>query len=213
MKLCSQEASQYWEKRAAFGLPAEQLVRMPCMSAGVRTQLAGEDYQTLLPLEADEIAETVLKRAMTFIEEDFPRLKRKLFGAGSKTICDMYKDGELEFSTREPAVNVYAPDGDFPAHKDHKSITVLIPLSSNDDFIGGGTGFWPQGSEIAWRPSMVLRPEPGTAMLFCGQVQHSGIPIESGERVVFVASFSPHSIEALKYTGTRGRKARRLPRE
>ena len=39
-------------------------------------------------------------------------------------------------------------------------------------------------------PTRVLRPPPGTAMVFDGQeVWHAGMPTESGTRVLFVASF------------------------
>lgn len=37
---------------------------------------------------------------------------------------------------------------------------------------------------------MILRPEAGTAMLFGGHVTHAGVPVQSGRRAVYVASFS-----------------------
>mmetsp|Transcript_48836 Transcript_48836/g.110824 ORF Transcript_48836/g.110824 Transcript_48836/m.110824 type:complete len:291 (+) Transcript_48836:260-1132(+) len=197
VSICSQEAARYWESQAAKSLPLERLVRMPSRAAGARSSGEGS-YQTLLPVAADEIAEQILKRAMAFIDERLPSLKVKLFGAGSPSLCDLYSSGALEFSQREPAVNVYAPGGEFPAHKDHRALTVLIPISSSDDFVGGGTGFGVEsvedvmrGTSLFWQPSTVLRPAAGTALLFSGDVQHCGVPIEAGERVVLVASFSP----------------------
>mmetsp|Transcript_23618 Transcript_23618/g.26933 ORF Transcript_23618/g.26933 Transcript_23618/m.26933 type:complete len:81 (+) Transcript_23618:548-790(+) len=72
-------------------------------------------------------------------------------------------------------------------------MTILIPLSSNDAFGGGGTAFWSQDSRGGHRidpPSIVMKPERGTAMLFVGHVTHAGLPVDWGERQVFVASFS-----------------------
>ena len=101
--------------------------------------------------------------------------------------------GELEWSEGEPAINVYTAGGRFGAHKDHQALTVLIPLTAPDEFAGGGTGFWTaeQRGHRVEGPSVVLRPEAGSAMLFGGKVTHAGLEITSGRRVVFVASFSP----------------------
>ena len=70
---------------------------------------------------------------------------------------------------------------------------MLIPLTAPDEFAGGGTGFWTaeQRGHHVEGPSVVLRPEAGSAMLFGGKVTHAGLEITSGRRVVFVASFSP----------------------
>ena len=96
---------------------------------------------------------------------------------------------------------------------DHQSLTVLIPLTSgraradtyqeeegSDEevttdevsFTGGGTAFWRQdarGPRVEGA-TIVMRPRAGSAMLFGGKVNHAGVPVESGQRVVLVASFS-----------------------
>ena len=36
---------------------------------------------------------------------------------------------KLEFSPREPAINVYGRGGEFAPHQDHQALTVLVPLS------------------------------------------------------------------------------------
>ena len=98
----------------------------------------------------------------------------------------------LAFAPLEPAVNVYWAGGAFKRHEDKQSLTVLVPLS--DGYEGGGTGFWTREQTGASRePAFVLRPSPGTALVWGGQVKHAGIPVISGERWVFVASFSPAS--------------------
>ena len=37
----------------------------------------------------------------------------------------------------------------------------------------------------------MLQPPAGTALLFGGEVTHGALPVTSGERIVFVASFTP----------------------
>ena len=110
------------------------------------------------------------------------------------TLRDLYQAGELEWSEGEPAINVYAAGGQFGTHKDHLALTVLIPLSAPDDFAGGGTGFWSRGRAESESPeappTTVLTPPLGTALLFGGDVTHAGMPVASGLRSVFVASFS-----------------------
>ena len=39
-------------------------------------------------------------------------------------------------------------------------------------------------------PDLVLKPEKGAALVFGGDVTHSGMPVEAGYRSVFVCSFS-----------------------
>lgn len=108
---------------------------------------------------------------------------------------DLYMAGALEWSEGEPAINVYEPGGYFGAHKDHLALTVLIPLTDpSADFEGGGTGFWAGnrrvGEDPASPPSSVLKPDPGSALLFGGDVTHAGMAVEAGLRSVLVCSFS-----------------------
>ncbi len=39
-------------------------------------------------------------------------------------------------------------------------------------------------------PSLVMRPPPGTGLLWRGHLTHAGLPVTSGVRHVFVASFN-----------------------
>jgi len=108
---------------------------------------------------------------------------------------DLYMMGELEWSEGEPAINIYESNGYFGAHKDHLALTVLIPLTSPEsDFLGGGTGYWAgnrlEDENPRGPPDLVLKPPPGSALVFGGDVTHSGMPVESGYRSVFVCSFS-----------------------
>ena len=141
-----------------------------------------------------------------------PCLFRPLRGASSnptlavyrtESLCALHAADGLVFSENEPAINVYYENGCFLPHEDHCALTVLIPLTSPGaaTFSGGGTGFWaaderrytdacPIESEEGMAPSIVLAPDAGTAMLFSGDVTHAGMEVETGTRVVLVASFS-----------------------
>mmetsp|Transcript_109877 Transcript_109877/g.319722 ORF Transcript_109877/g.319722 Transcript_109877/m.319722 type:complete len:82 (+) Transcript_109877:1175-1420(+) len=67
-----------------------------------------------------------------------------------------------------------------------------MPLTSSKDASGGGTGFWSEDSRghRVEPPTTVLKPGAGACILFSGHVTHSGVAVESGERVVLVASVS-----------------------
>lgn len=124
-----------------------------------------------------------------------------------ESLRELYMMGELEWSEGEPAINIYETEGYFGAHKDHLALTVLIPLTSpEDDFLGGGTAFW-KGNRMVDEnpqepPTTVLKPPPGSALIFGGDVTHAGMPVEAGYRSVFVCSFStctPVSPETRKH--------------
>ena len=151
-----------------------------------------------LPSDAIAVCDDVLRRMLTLLDSELPSIAGSMFE--SESLLQLFDDGDLEYSAREPAVNVYNEKGLFTPHKDHHALTVLIPLTSPDDgsFEGGGTGYWtPEDYSTAERspssplqPTVVLRGAAGTAMLFGGDVTHCGMPVKSGTRLVFVASFS-----------------------
>jgi len=75
------------------------------------------------------------------------------------------------------------------------ALTVLIPLTEpTQDFAGGGTGFWKGNREQDENPStppdLTIKPAAGSALIFGGDVTHAGLPVEQGQRAVFVCSFS-----------------------
>jgi hypothetical protein len=125
----------------------------------------------------------------------------------------------LVFNQHEPAVNIYNVGNGFEPHKDLHALTLLVPLVAPvSAFEGGGTAFWasppaPHGAYFGARhtwskgtrsteysdwlpdakgvaPSLVMREPAGTALIFGGDVTHGGQPVTSGQRTVFVASFS-----------------------
>ena len=75
------------------------------------------------------------------------------------------------------------------------ALTILIPLvNPEESFSGGGTGFWAGNRETSENPGtppdLVLKPPAGTALVFGGDVTHSGMPVQDGLRSVLVCSFS-----------------------
>ena len=184
--------------RAAAAAVAHDAVNAPYQQPGkVRLPL-----ERLPPREAT-IGEAVLTRSVERTSGACPGLVRELFG-------DLFESGvafgDLGFSPNEPAVNVYAPGGEFAPHVDGQRLTVVILLSPADGFTGGGTAFWSQHHEGSYTattaaeaakttlPKVVLKPKFGDALVFTGDVLHAALPVETGQRTVFVASFGPKGL-------------------
>ena len=184
-------------ERAATRAPlarrlADKMVRLstaaagPAAAAGV-PELDIEEGTQAEPLAGApaELIDAVLLRVLARIDSDLPQLAPALFAGVPSKMRAMHECGGLEFSPREPAINVYGRGGEFAPHQDHQALTVLVPLSPPSAFEGGGTGFWSRGAdECAARrapPALVLRPPAGTALLFAGSVTHAGLPVRAGE--------------------------------
>eukprot|EP00977_Amphora_coffeiformis_P003775 scaffold756_cov158-Amphora_coffeaeformis.AAC.12 len=179
-----------------------KLVRLPSRAAARRAASNKITCAEPLPEYIDYRLQQILQRVCEFIDKQLPSLPSELFDTPTLTEL-MSKSGSsakesddaLQFSAREPAINVYSsPGGEFLPHKDDEALTVLVPLSSpKTDFEGGGTAFWsPQSSVGCQSPaSVVVKPMAGSTLLFGGIVTHAGIAITKGIRVVLVCSFSP----------------------
>lgn len=208
---CSALAAAHRNNVFSPGPDSPSIARLPTRAAAARAAERGTPCAEALSAEMDRACETVLVDILGRIddEDEEASIAASLLGGidgisgggggtnggVSDSLREMFLSGELEFSSREPAVNIYVPGGRFLPHRDGQSLTVLVPFSDPDeDFSGGGTAFWsPQDSRAGAReslPSVVLRPPAGTAMLFGGRVTHMGMEVSEGERVVFVASFS-----------------------
>ena len=202
-------ASRHRSSRIAKGLADEGLVRIPSIAAARRAEAGNRNAPCAEAIDraTDDTLNDILRRVCHVLDEDHGTLVDLLFGLGrgdadadvdvdadadiSSLLLDLFKNDELSFSSREPAVNIYTQGGEFRPHSDGHKLTILIPLSSPDDFTGGGTAFWSQDSgHRVDPPSLTLKPGRGSPMLFVGHVVHSGVAVEEGERVVFVASFN-----------------------
>lgn len=163
--------------------------------------------------------EEILLRVIDYLEEAAPSIYETLFAPGPHWcewqplnaqleqpttppddelfdgLRELYVTSKLEWSEGEPAINIYEEQGYFGCHKDHLALTVLVPLlNPGESFSGGGSGFWAGNRETnenpGTPPTMVLKPPAGTALIFGGDVTHSGMPVEQGLRSVLVCSFS-----------------------
>jgi len=186
-----------------------------CASAG-RTRVPTDRLTSSNTKAFNEL----LRRVFDVIDAQLPSVSH-LFHEGSSaneyaSLRSLHEADGLTFSTREPAINVYTTLGDFGAigaefnpHVDRQMLTVLIPLSHPESYEGGGTGFWSREARACggWEssavpPTVVLRPERGTALLYGGSVPHAGMPVLDGCRVCFLASFSTrrNDLESLEYS-------------
>ncbi len=80
-------------------------------------------------------------------------------------------------------------------------IFVVVPCCQNSQrhslslvHNSGGTGFWAGNRRVdenpSTKPDLVLKPPRGSALIFGGDVTHSGMPVMDGIRSVLVCSFS-----------------------
>lgn len=141
--------------------------------------------------DSQALCDSLLSRAVEVLRESMPELVRRLFGSRlDEPMVSLRHNARVAFSPREPAINIYTSRGRFKPHKDHETLTVIVPL--NASFEGGGTAFWSADNDDVKEPSLLLIPPPGTAIVFAGnEVVHAAVEVTAGERFVLVASFSP----------------------
>ena len=210
IKSVSKAAKDYHADRRRSDLPDEGIARLPTIDAAKRAKKNNTPCAQPIDSMSDAMLQNVLRKVFNTLDSslELSHLVSELFdnmgdndGHDNKhdghngiavSISQLYELDQLVYSSREPAINVYTKGGKFLAHEDDQRLTILIPISSPDDFCGGGTAFWCQESRghRVDPPSLILKPERGTVILFGGHVTHAGLPVESGERIVFVASFS-----------------------
>lgn len=182
-----------------------------------RIRLDIECLPTLKPL-----CDRILLRVLSLLREDLqlPAILSELFGdllAGApESVID---NPQLGFSAGEPAINVYRSGGSFAPHQDKQSLTILVALSdaASGDFVGGGTGFWSyedRGAHRTWTsmtsdPTVIEHAPIGTVLVFGGSLTHAGLAVQSGERTVFVASFSPCEVSTSVHDDSEYRAKRR----
>ena len=116
----------------------------------------------------------------------------------------------MDWASDEPSINRYVIGGRFDPHRDGYAVTVIVLLSTDGAFHGGGTVFFDsaQAAEAFMdgtcsddtnaNSSVLVKPPQGTAVLFSGDIYHAGRPVTNGTRHLFVASFSPKDTPATK---------------
>lgn len=162
------------------------------VTTGLRAPTERMPICELSSADAENVSMIVLRdRVLPFLEQNLPEVASALFGQ-----MDGLKDMSFVFTSREPAINRYMTGGGFQTHRDRKSVTVNVLLSPPKSFVGGGTAFWPEKSPTCTpsvesdRIEMLLQPRQCTAVIFNGDVEHSGKPVLSGVRHLYVASFN-----------------------
>jgi predicted Fe-S protein YdhL (DUF1289 family) len=185
-------ASRERRKRQEAGMADEGLVRIPALASAARASNSNTPCAESFDSDIDGVLNGILARVCELLDSEHRPMIDNLFGEDS-SLHTLFHSDELAFSSREPAVNVYTKGGSFRPHQDGQKLTVLIPLSSINEFEGGGTAFWSSDSRghRVEGASIELRPDCGTVILFVGHVTHAGVAVEDGDRIVFVASFSP----------------------
>lgn len=168
------------------------------------------DVQRGMEAKDNTLCDRILQRVIASLATQHPDLIVQLFGdhLDTDTTSGVLINDRVRFSTGEPAVNVYSAGGGFKPHMDQQSLTILVAISDAESgsFEGGGTAFWSvddhglgshssNNQQIQNEPTVVVHSAAGTALVFVGSVTHSGQPIITGERIVFVASFSPAHAE------------------
>ena len=151
------------------------------------TRLQNQD----LDEETGKLCGALAARLMPKLAHEIPDLAAELFG--SVALCG--EAAVVEFAPYEPALNVYGLRGEIGPHEDGYQISLLVPLSPHDDFTGGGTGFWSDERYDPLSPgppTVVVRPPPGTAIVFAGNVVHSAHIVETGVRCCYVATWNLH---------------------
>lgn len=179
------------------------LLRIPRIAAASRAETSNTTCARPLDEETDYVASCILEEVLAVLDTYFPTLVQTLFATcsvdnelhTSVSLTQMLRNDQLYFASREPAINLYREGGKFHAHTDGQKLTILIPLT--DGFAGGGTAFWACDKRHRLDPpSVIVKPPRGTVLLFGGHVTHCGLPVEKGERIVLVASFSPKTPSA-----------------
>ena len=212
MRAADDQQASIWARTAAR--VSEFTSNNPSSKGRVRVPIGS------LPPQKSRLFDSLLRRVFSIVDDEMPSVAA-LFAnacylegdrapttaldeaAGSVSLSDLHASDGLEFSSREPAINLYRSRGaEFHAHTDRQTLTVLIPLTPPDSYEGGGTGFWSPDDEEVPRygqptstPAVVLRPPPGSALLYGGRVTHAGMPMETGCRVIFLASFSRRRLD------------------
>ena len=105
----SATASAYRSSRQSTGLDNDGLVRVPTIDAKSRADENGTPCADPLDADGDALVQELLTRVMAFVDSELPTVASALFGGA---IGPLRASESLEFSHREPTVNVYGPGGE-----------------------------------------------------------------------------------------------------
>lgn len=119
----------------------------------------------------------------------------------ARKMAEAFKACEAEEAARSKVARAESTACEAATGEEERSASKRLPASGAEGEVSfsaaaGTDGVASPGAaaeeleRLSASPTIVLKPERGTAMLWNGDVLHSGMRLESGTRVVFVASFS-----------------------
>jgi len=104
------------QARFETGLDPEGRARLPTLAAAARATATGTPCAAPLSPEADAICRRVLGRTLCLLDAELPSLGAQLFGGAA--MGRLLEADLLDFSSREPAVNVYGKGGALAAARE-----------------------------------------------------------------------------------------------
>ena len=107
---------------------------------------------------------------------------------GFSPVSTIDSDFSIVRYSKEPPLNKYdrsARRASTDVHTDRHYLTIIIPLSSPEDYEGGGT-FYPSDGP-GNTDGLIVKPAQGTAILHAGDVLHAGEAVTSGTRLILIA--------------------------
>jgi hypothetical protein len=135
-----------------------------------------------------------------------------VFSKGEPAINIYTQGGRFDSHTDKQSLTILVPlsharDAASSGPIELAALPVPAPRDGELYFEGGGTSFYSRrttsnAAELRRHclpneavgdtapPKVVVRPPPGTAIVFGGAMRHAGVPVLEGTRVVLVASFS-----------------------
>ncbi len=165
----SEEECAYFRDSARLTIAKEK--QMDAEQASLTNSDLGEVRLSNLPKETLEKIKTLLSDKL------YPMLSER-FGVHDLAVYDGLVLGTI------------APSMSQPVHRDASLLTLNIPLSSPQDFVGGGTyveGLLESDDDSKDRHNgLPLRMEKGKALCHSSGIMHAGTSITEGERWVMV---------------------------
>ena len=140
------------------------------------------------------------QHVLTFIKLRMPEVAQHLFGCNSHSAtAEMPTERPMDFYWDEPVVIKYIAGNTLAPHEDMRDLTIVVPLNPLESIplVGGGTRFWPGGdapeagtANAGSKSGVLLKPPPGSGIIFNGDITHSGNSVYEGTRFVLMTSIN-----------------------
>jgi hypothetical protein len=163
---------------------------------GVKTE-NWASFSSFTP-ECQEIIDRLLRQhVLTFIESRLPEVAERLFRRNSQSNAasspaSVPTGMPMSFYWDEPVAIKYIAGNRLAPHEDMRELTIVIPLNPMESFplVGGGTRFWLAGTTPDGENGVLVKPPPGSGIIFNGDITHSGNSVYEGTRYVLMTSIN-----------------------